>query len=515
MQNKILATWSKSSLFSFILFFNYLTEGQINHKADIVVHNWPIGDLFADKDKPEHWIGNDPVLGRLICPPITRLNLEKDESQGIVIRDVEISKEKNSVTWKIHLRTGLHWWDGSLVTEEQIATFLKYFFNERLHKKLFIEKIPKHDITIEQNTLKVIWDGSISFGPYVLNGEPFWHHSKWDINKSPKLDYQCIGLFKPIDFSIHSYLHVNSNEGYGIANKEILFRWNKPEKKDTASVHIHFKMAEDISNDPQIRPPVQAAACQKLIELPLMSIIKWNTDIQPTASSSFRKAMTTLTPRGTLLRSGAGFWGSLPSSLIPRDHPGYENSVLVRPFDLEDGAIQLEKLGYKRTKGNSYRTYPNGKTDLRLELYTNSRHFGLLSKVITDVFMSVGIDVHLTKNPNSPKTIHGFIQGIFLPWPEMDFSEDYDSRLSGRVIFQEKNMQDQLDESLRKYSLTLSEKQPDFGLLNNIHKKLFDSEPNTVIMQHFACIDQSTGISLNSLKQINTLNPDWFKQLIL
>ena len=62
-----------------------------------------------------------------------------------------------------------------------------------------------------------------------------------------------------------------------------------------------------------------------------------------------------MTPRGELLRAGAGSLGNLVSGPLLRAHPGYDRSVLVREFNLDKAQTELDKLGYRRQKPNAPR----------------------------------------------------------------------------------------------------------------------------------------------------------------
>ncbi len=68
-----------------------------------------------------------------------------------------------------------------------------------------------------------------------------------------------------------------------------------------------------------------------------------------------------------------------------------------------------------------------------------------------------------------------------------------------------------MDRLLEQYAISLTEEAPNFQILRKIHKKLFEMETMTVIVNHHACLKDANGVE----RKINLKDPDWFRKLVL
>ncbi len=124
---------------------------------------------------PPDWLGSDPVLGRLICPPLTRLNLESEKNEGVIIR-VGKSKDSNGeYAWELAVRKGIYWWSEAEVNAKDVSEFLTTNLTKIVSEKgVSTWQIPDRRISYENDIVKVVWKSKPIFAPYVLSDSSFW-----------------------------------------------------------------------------------------------------------------------------------------------------------------------------------------------------------------------------------------------------------------------------------------------------------------------------------------------------
>ena len=330
-------------------------------------------------------------------------------------------------------------------------------------------------------------------------------------NSNGGFSYKCAGIYKPTIDKLG--FHLTSTVGYRMPRDPLYVATGSNPSLNTARKKYTFKMAETFSGDPLVRRPEEPGKCSSKLELPLVSIISWNTSRPYLKDKKFRYLLTQLTPRGSLLRSGAGHAGALISSFIPRNHPGYDSRLLVRPFNLKRTSKSLDKIGYRRPKGDGPRFDLQGKP-LNLKIASIGKELGLVEKVITDSYMAVGIRAEFVNYQKQPKEqFDAVLTGVRLPWPSMDISGNFHSKFKNQFPFWSVGSKE-LDAVMEKYSLELTKKRPNFQYLKSIHRQVFDLEPFSVLMQHSICLD-TWGGKVASKARIDNRDPDWFRKIVL
>ena len=491
-------------------FLGYLHPSSSLFASQVAIVGWPI--LEVDRNAPPMWLGDEPVLGRLICPPVSRLNLSKQVSEGLIFHQVTSKKQTNGLTWTYHLRSGIYWWDGQPVTPHD----LKEFIDKQIRSIVKIKgaglwELPPYYLATSSSSVSITWKKDPVFGPYILNGISLWRHKKvGQTTEHKQFNYECAGIYRPIVEK--DGILLEPTKGYRVYRRPLFFASDKKALKNRQNKNnLIFEMPDSFSVDPDKRPPDKKAYCPNPVSTPFVTAITWNLDQKQLKDAKFRYILTGLPPRGSLLRAGAGFAGELQSSLIPRNHPGYQAKVLVRPFDLEASSKELAKLGYIRPQGDKVRLDLN-KEPLKLNLVSNRENPDLLEKVLADSYMAVGINVQYLSNKSGVGAkVDGVVTGIYLPWPEMNFLNHFHSSQQSQFPFWNLGTQ-KLDQNLEEYAISLTKAKPDFYKLQNIHSHLYSLEPVTVIMQHKACLHIASN---KNFKDIDVRDPDWFRKIIL
>ena len=506
--------WTKMMQIRSVLFILALagtfSSNAIAGVLDIV--GYPFNSASLENEKIPSWVGDDPVVGRLACPPITRLNLQSQKSEPVMLKGIRVDNATNSAKWILEPRTDLRWWSGALVT----PTDFKDFFQENLEQVVHLKGLglwttPAHKVDLTAaGTVQVSWDQVPVFGPYILNGVPF---SRRKARMHPLPAWECVGLYQT---ELHS-----SDRMRLVPTKSYSGNRSTLEFKKSAGVssgpRLSFDMALSRDVTGERRSSDGSTSCANSVDLPLATIISWNTVSGPTAIEGVRRALTHLTPRGELVRSGASSLGDVLSAPIPRSHPGYDRSSAVRPYSLEQASKLLDELGFKRQKSDGPRLSQDGKP-MKLELNSMGVSSPLLEKVLIDAFSLAGIGLEFSKSNAEGQqatlnsAINGIVVGIRLPLPDSDFMGNFHSRATEFSPFWAvKNKS--LDIALEKYAITLTNEVPNFNLLQQVHRILYEVEPVTVLLQHRACVTTS-GSGWTQATKVDSRDPDWFRKLV-
>lgn len=501
-------TWQKYSQiwFGCLLGLWFSTTGE---SRDIVnIKGWVLPNF--NYAKPEFWLGNDPVLGRLICPSLTVLDLKQQTSVLLILNEANILKESGQIVWELGLRSGIYWWNGQEVNIKDVAAYLKNNLEEMIKLQGGGHwKIPQYQIVESSNQLRVIWQEQPEFGPFVLNGYSFWRRR---ISPNNKLQFECAGNY--IASKQNDYLSLEPQPKYGLGLKSAKFHLKSSVKNKEKALNydIEFKNASDFDSNPNDRHPERPISCRYEVSTPVISALSWNPNSPMISNPELRKIMTNLIPRGNLARSAGGYLGSLPSSLILREHPGYNTDVKVRVYNIEFASNKLEQLGYKRKTSKDLRVSPEG-LPMKFRIGVEKNAENLIKKVVEDSFYFIGAGVEFIESPKSPSEVDGLLTGLYTPWPDANFIGNFHSKSEESNGTYRLSSPD-LDRALSGYASSLTEERPDFKKLQKIHQLLFDLEPVSVILQHSVCMELSPGIKLGHQK-IDITDPDWFRNIML
>lgn len=434
-----------------------------------------------DDAKPSMWLANDPVLGRMICPALTRLNLEKKVSEPLILKSVHIDRPgAKTVTWVLGLRTGIYWWNGQELEAKDVADFLQKNLATIVKEKgSDLWTLPNFSITADKEFVRITFNREPEFGPYVLNGSVLWRERA---SKDP-IKFECVGRFVPQKESDH--MKLVPNRRYQHETKSYLMQ-------DLQTFHqqklngLGFRMADDQPTAPDKRKVFETAPCDCLVDLPTMNAVLWFENNPLLSDVKVRKRLSSLFPREALLGIGSGYWGTLPSSVIPKDHPGYSSERQVPDFVLTR-ATERKPLFLSTMRGK----------------------VGLVEKVLSDNLLVGGFDVQFVQADD--KRLDGLITGLFLPWPEMDLYDAFHSKGKRKLGYRKTN-DAELDRELDHYRRSLTLQTPDFSALKHVHKRLHDLEWISVLAQNKACIEFS-GLTKKK-STIDSKDPDWFLNLL-
>ncbi len=465
--------------------------------GEISIAGWPHPEI--SNEKADLWLGNDPVIGRLACPPLTRVNLEKKKSEPLILKNVSEQQIGGQHLWNLELRSGIYWWNQKEVTADDIAHFIRNNLLDVAYKKSGgLWNVPKFEIKTSALTLKIIWKEKPPFGPYVFNGVSLY--KKTESFSRGVFRFQCAGVYnfeKTTDG-----LSLNPSKAYKQSLPKLALK--QGQKADIA-----FLLAGTKPASIDRRPPDKPFDCKRKVSLPFLTVIRWNLKSKLLSSKAFRQLMTALTPRGALLRFGSGFLGDLVSAPILRHHPGYDKSIKVRSFDFDEVIERLNELGFDKRDAAGFRLSLAGEP-VKIKISKSSKEEHWIEKILIDSAKTVGLNLEI----GSEGAVDGRLSGIFINWPDLNYLPDFHSlsKMRGDRL---SHTNKKLDLALMSYAKSLSSQTPDFDLLKKVHGELYDLELMSVLVHHYACMTVNRSLSKKVSGSVNTLDPDWFREIIL
>jgi hypothetical protein len=476
---------------------------------NINLYGWPQPD--PTRESPAGWLGNDPIVGRLACPPLTRLNLRLKQVDDMLVRQIVVE----GAVWRFELRSGMFWWSGEPVVTADLVRFLEAELERvAVERGAGLWKVPARSISAgEGGNVVITWKETPVFGPYVLNGIPFARGTP--AGSTPR--FECVGLHRLRQDGAVMVLEPRSGSRARASSVAILSA-PRGGKVPRDKPYVALKTATDFSGNPWTRPGDDQVKCQTTLDLSAATMIAWNGEQGPTADPRFRRLLTQLVPRGALLRSGGASLGELLTAPIARRHPGYDARLALRPSDLDAASEGLTSLGYVRSASTALRKLPGSTSDLKLLIASTDKASALVEKVVIDAFQAVGVGVRFVPAGELKRGEHvdGILGTFDLDWPDSDLLSNFHSRAkhpqSGGIPLA--RLEDaELDGALERYSLSLTRGAPDFASLTAVHRRLYELEPVTVVMQHKACLEVGGGLALPK-SGVDPLDPDWFRPFV-
>ena len=445
----------------------FCTTAQLKAK-DIYLVDWPFEDSLK-LAAPIEW-GKSPLMQH-VCKPLVRTNIANAKNEMVLLTEI---KKVSNKKWQYQLKSDLSWWDGTKVSTGELKNFINDSFNHLIKNNPNIySKLPNFKVKQVQETVVIEWQKNPNIGPYFMKNLAFYKNS-------PK-DLQCVS-----DWVLKSKdpLTIQSKDK---KTKIIVSKQKAPIK----ALALNFSDASQYKSLIKERKMDEPLKCTgRLFQTPFYSAIKWNTDNKSLKLAKTRRLLTKIIPRGEILRAGAGFWGELISAPIPRWHPGYNRTALVHPFDLISAKKNFEYIKSKPEVIKISRLYEEG-------------HY--LEKVMRDTFASQKIKLEFVANS---KDADGWMGRFKQPWPEMDYGDFSDSS-----IYDASRLDPKARKALDGYSLSTTFEKPDFTKLRVLHKRLWNQEFMSILMQHFSCMT-TQGFKLQKKQRVDIRDPDWLLKLL-
>jgi len=473
--------------------------------AALLITGWPFG-MPGDPSKGLLPSSSDATFGRLACPSLTRLNLKERKSEPLLLRSIEIESPK---LWKYNLKSDLRWWGGKPVTGKDLTQFISDQICAAASASVGKEvACPKHEIREatepsragQAPSARVIWQTTPSFGPYVMNEVPF-------ARSSGETGFECAGLYR-YRVATSGSAELVPAPGYQ-QKRPVLQIEPAGGRRQKSKSHVDFTFGSAMQS---------GQVCSREALVPSVIGILWSEadDGKPGAkalSAPVRKALTKLLPRGELLRAGALGLGDLVTSFIPRQHPGYNQSLRIRPYSVEEASLALEKAGWERKKADSPRVDKRTGKPIVLEFLIQepgSAGADLLQKVISDSLALLGIQTEFTTDDTG--SIDGVIGNFYVEWPDWNLLRgDRQGTLARRFTQSAFFQQQEIQRLVRQYSQSLSTATPDFTSLQRFHEKVYEAEVFSPVFQMGSCLDRSA----HAPAKLDFTDPDWLRQLVL
>ncbi len=483
--------------FQYVLVTLALSAGVLRSQAaralTLEVSGWgPVSGLNLAGPVPS-WLGDDPIVGRLACPALVRLEGDHLKNGALLLKALPlVERTATGDRWLLSLRPGLKWWSGSAIDAESLAGWLRDELPKILQERIGLKPSPMPVVSVvSPSVVSIQWQGAQKFGPYVMSG--------YSLSRSKDGKFECAGLYAAQ--AVPDGIDLVLNAGYAAVYSKIHLRAFS-QSELSVDHRLSFLLAAQVAEVKSKKP--SGPSCQTKMEIPLISAIVWNSASVMASSAPLRRGLTMATPRGDILRTAATDLGTLVSAPLLRVHPGYNPRNLVKPFNLVAASELFEAAGLNQPHIGLPRVKTAGK-GISLKIGRGSGRQELIEKILGDSYASAGIETQFEDLQTKGITYDGVLLSLFIPWT----SHDMYQMLQGPFPFASVNDKS-LTEAAEAYAYSLTHEKPDFGLLRRVHDQWVEVEPWTVLMAHQYCVS-GQGVKVPS--KINTLDPDWFRRL--
>jgi hypothetical protein len=435
----------------------------------------PISGWVHPSLKPEAldtWLGNDPVIGRMTCPTLARLNLRTKNVEPLILENISTRTTGSNVIWDIKVRKGIYWWSGSEVSPEDVAQFLTRVL------KAQPSPLPSWTISPPQGqSLSVTWTQAPSFGPYIIQGLAFYRNA---VDSSKSLyGKECAGRYIPTLQGNSIALMANTHYSDKTPQNFVFSLDSKSLKEG-----IRFVMPQETPHATRPRELLAPAQCPREIDLPALTGILWNIKGPNAVPTATRKAISHLLPRRSLVRFAMKGWGSSTHQWVPAHHPAFRAAL--------EFSNRIQRIGRQE----------------KILLSSQQPEHGLLEKVVGDILDGADFAARFTR-PGEAQHSDGTITSFVTPWPDMTPASWLSSPLKEGLSL---NAQQQVEMHLKTYRLSLTHGKPDFGSLAKAYTVLEDEEIFTVLAHHKACLHLPNSMKPTALA---VSDPDWFFKMVL
>ncbi|RZA23394.1 MAG: hypothetical protein EOP10_12860 [Proteobacteria bacterium] len=278
------------------------------------IYGWPLAEKVLD----EIILNQDALMATYVCPSLSRLNLKTGGSEPVLLS--KISTVNKDQIWTLTLSDKARWADGKPLTVSDLESFVTTELSPLVDKVLGPNiKAPKFSTEKNEKSLIITFESAPGFGPYILNRSAFYRRVEGKV--------ECAGSLRAREEGKDLVLEGKIGE----KPKKLVLSRQFP-KSDTSDGALYFKFGNELHPPSWERQIEEELTCKLPLDLPMMTMIAWNPEGRYTKVEEFRRAITSILPRGALLRAGAGSLGDLISAPILRVHPGYKKSILVMPL---------------------------------------------------------------------------------------------------------------------------------------------------------------------------------------
>ncbi len=479
---------------------------------------------WSDKPQLVLTIGSEPIVGRQVCPSLTRLNLSQQRSELVLLSQLIETSESGAAKgskWILALKQGIAWWGGDPVTLAEFQSFVEKTIPEAVKSggkdrwEIPLFKVQK----TESGTLEILWESVPPFGPYVFNGFSL-------VRSHPqKATLECVGLYRP---EVKPWgLQLSPTPGYRFARPlpQINLYYGLPEKTAEGLDRMAPREQKGWIEYGGIWNRKDGSKCQVEIDEPFMTVLVWNQQNPLVKDRNLRKLLAQLIPKKSIAGIVGNQYVSAGDSIVPKGHPfrfyGDGGPVLSSSpqFDsvLSLLSARLTLAGYARADPKGPRLTKNG-TPMELTFATRSSKQGLIEKVLADVFSSVGVKVTYVNfneiDHRASADLHGSLESIGIDWPGVSLWGDFHSKANQSGVFADFMGSEALDRALERATFDLTLKNPDFKYFKTVQQLLQEEEAITVLLQHKSCLTLAQNM-IGNRGMIANGNPDWFRQLIL
>ncbi len=469
----------------------------VGASATLQISGWHL-PIPLDQPEPPDWLGQDTMIGRLSCPPLSYLDLSEGKSKPLLLKSIReqplVLLGKIRKTWVFELRSGIYFWDETAVSAADLAEFLNSQLAKIINKTSGgIWQSPDFQVKVLNNReVQVQWEAEPPFGPYVVNHFPFFRTSK--------NTYQCAGVYRPE--SSKEALILLPVRAYSTTQPNLVFMPNL-DSKDGYSIRLQIK-----NSTPKPKNPTEVAPdCQLKVDAPMMSLVFWNPTSHAAGSPEFRTVYGNIIQKALSPLTGAQRPELLPSILQPTDQSAKAANVSGNT------AQQMLALGYTRNSTKDMLKDKSGQ-ELKLTIKLGSSIDPDLQSTLQQAFLHEGINLQLIDRQN-PSEADAFLSTMLVPMGNQNYLPFFHSRSRTGSTLTWRYQDAKMDELLERHLSNISQEQVSWDSLRAFQERAQEITPFTLALRYELCINSESTISEKRITEAKHLNFSWFRNLIL
>lgn len=423
---------------------------------------------FLKTDRPDFLFSDDPMLGRLTCPPLIQYNLLSKSFSSLAFSAIRF--DESLKTWKLTLSKNLRWWDQKPVSASEMAFFLRETLNREWASKLGIKASKVEVQTSGDFDVEVKWKEGPFFGPYTLSGYP--------LSRLKDKMFECAG----------EYAIVSQSSDKSIELKKV--QDDRKRRFDRVFLHNTQPVTLDVSGAWfkifQLELDPERKACQRTVDYSIFTVIDWNLKRKPLDDLAIRNLLDEVVPRHHITEHLMTGQADVVSGPFIGVHPGNNRKFTI---SAGESKIKLKEL------------WPRGRS---LKLCFSSQQ-NLLADVLAAAYRSQGVETEIL-NELSPDC-DGHVRALQTIWPTYNNILEWVSNPNWLTHAES------MSKLASNYLKTLSFGKPEFQYLQQIHELLYTKKLSSVVMQHKACIEAGNGFK-KQLPPLIMRNLSWFEDLL-
>lgn len=467
---------------------------------------WP-----EDSPSPPDWLGQDPIIGRLTCPPLSYVNLSEARSIPLLLK--KVTEKPNLVmgsirsSWSYELRSGLYFWDGTPVTAVELKDFLVQNLAPWIARQTggSVGGVPEFTAEITgTSTVTVKWREEPAFGPYVMNNAPFYNAASSEGKGEGR--YQCAGLYQPRKDP--EALVLAPVRAYGSNAPSLVFTDSGGEEP-AFNLQLRIDAGPPDPTDALGGKQADGDSCRIKAEAPIATILFWNPQ-GPNASRIELRSVYDAILEAALrpLNTSNAYNGLLPAILRAEQDQTRGGSALGR-----SPAQRLLALGYARPSTADKLKGQDGKSPgfvIKLGVTLDAD----VQSTLKQAFLKEGIELQFSGR-DAADAPDAYLSTVVLPQGNQNYLPLFHSTARSGEALSWRQADKGIDRLLEAHLAETSGESMSFASLRDFEKMARSNLAYSVLFRYRLCIDTRRQVTPAGDRAAAHLDFNWFKEMLL